>query len=178
LPSLLLRNSCLPRRIIPAAGSGSRAAIAADGLPVDRFHAIVLCDGAGANSQGTFLPAVALAEQATGLLGKHPAGNSLLEGGRSLLREYAQKATLTSLATMAFPRQCNGLGRRQLEADCNWIFTLEEWIAMGLRAEARGRAIWRGVPQSGNGKRAGAGVQPLQRDPRTNQPGFHPAWVG
>jgi hypothetical protein len=33
---------------------------------------------------------VVLACEATGLLGMHPAGNGLLEGGRSLLREYAQ----------------------------------------------------------------------------------------
>jgi hypothetical protein len=33
---------------------------------------------------------VALACEATGLLGMHPAGNGLLEGGRNKLREYAQ----------------------------------------------------------------------------------------
>ena len=47
----------------------------------------------------TVLPAGGLAWKAICLLGKHPAGNGWLEGGRSLLLESAQEATLTSVAT-------------------------------------------------------------------------------
>jgi hypothetical protein len=45
------------------------------------------------------------------LLGKHQAGNGLLEGGRNSLLESAQEATLTSVATAAFSRQCKSLPR-------------------------------------------------------------------
>jgi hypothetical protein len=50
-----------------------------------------------------------LAWKASGLLGKRTAGGGLLEGGRNSLLESAQEATLTSVATAAFPRQCNRL---------------------------------------------------------------------
>jgi hypothetical protein len=45
----------------------------------------------------------------SGLLGKHPAGNGFLEGGRNSLLESAQEATLTSVATAACLSQCNRL---------------------------------------------------------------------
>jgi hypothetical protein len=41
------------------------------------------------------------------LLGKHPAGNGSLDGGRNSLLESAQEATLISVATATFSRQCN-----------------------------------------------------------------------
>jgi hypothetical protein len=44
-----------------------------------------------------------------GLLGKHPAGNGLLEGGRNSLLESAQEATLMSVTTAGLPRQLNRL---------------------------------------------------------------------
>ncbi len=47
--------------------------------------------------------------------GKHQARNGWREGGRSSLLESAQGATLLSVATSAFQRQCNSLteqGRR------------------------------------------------------------------
>jgi hypothetical protein len=56
-----------------------------------------------------FSPA-GLADKAPYLLGKHPAGNGLLEGDRNSLWEYAQGATLSSVAISTFLRQCNGLG--------------------------------------------------------------------
>jgi len=49
---------------------------------------------AAALSQGTVHQPVKLAWKATGLLGEHPAGIRLLEGGRNLLLESAQEATL------------------------------------------------------------------------------------
>jgi hypothetical protein len=76
---------------LTAAGSGSHSALAAEG------YAFKLCPGhcpfvigpvrfhKGQSSQP-----VALECEATGLLGKHPAGNGLLEVGRNRLREYAQ----------------------------------------------------------------------------------------
>jgi hypothetical protein len=48
-----------------------------------------------------------LAWRAFDLLGKHPAGNGLLKGGRNSLLESAQEATLMSVTTSALPRQCN-----------------------------------------------------------------------
>jgi hypothetical protein len=42
-------------------------------------------------------------------IGKHPAGNALLEGGRNSLLEFAQQATLSSVATSGFARQRNGV---------------------------------------------------------------------
>jgi hypothetical protein len=38
-------------------------------------------------------------------VGKHPAGNALLEGGRNSPLEFAQQATLTSVATSGLARQ-------------------------------------------------------------------------
>src|SRR5579871_549648 len=43
--------------------------------------------------------------------GNHQAGNGWLEGGRSSLLESAQGATVSSVATLGFQRQCNGLPR-------------------------------------------------------------------
>jgi hypothetical protein len=56
-------------------------------------------------------------------LGLHPAGNGLLEGGRNSLLESAQQATLTSVATSAFPRQSNSLARTCRLPHCNRKFT-------------------------------------------------------
>jgi len=56
-----------------------------------------------ANPQGTVPPAGQAAWTASGLHGKHPAGNGLLEGGRNSLLESAQGATLISVATAALP---------------------------------------------------------------------------
>jgi hypothetical protein len=64
-------------------------------------------------------PPIQLAYEENGRIGRHPAGNSLLEGGRDSLRENAQGATLISIATRAFLRQSNSLGMR----DFNRIFT-------------------------------------------------------
>jgi len=47
----------------------------------------------------------------------------MLEGGRNSLLESAQEATLTSVATSAFPRQSNGLAVSRTMRDCNRIFT-------------------------------------------------------
>jgi hypothetical protein len=69
--------------------------------------------------KGQFSQPVALACEATDLPGRHPAGNGLLEGGRNLLREYAQQVTLLSIAILAFPRQSNTLA----VPHCNRIFT-------------------------------------------------------
>src|SRR5580692_6766593 len=44
-------------------------------------------------------------------LGKHPAGNRWLEGGRSSLLKSAQRATLLSIAVLSFASQCNGLDK-------------------------------------------------------------------
>ena len=63
----------------------------------------------GASSQGTVLPADYAGMKWTGLLGKHPAGNGSLDGGRNSLLESAQEATLISVATVTFSRQCNRL---------------------------------------------------------------------
>jgi len=50
-------------------------------------------------SQGRRSQPIKLAWKANCLLGKHPAGNGWLEGGRSSLLESAQEATLSSVAT-------------------------------------------------------------------------------
>jgi hypothetical protein len=50
-----------------------------------------------------------LAWKATRLLGKHQAHIGWLDGGRSPRLESAQEATLSSVATPAFQRQCNSL---------------------------------------------------------------------
>jgi hypothetical protein len=63
-------------------------------------------------SQGQSSQQHALESYATGLLGKHPAGIGLLEGGRNSLLESAQQATLMSVPTSSFHRQLNSLGRR------------------------------------------------------------------
>jgi hypothetical protein len=55
---------------------------------------------------------IELASKGTDLLGKHPAGNGLLEGGRNLLLESAQEATLMSVTTLGLPRQLNRLPPR------------------------------------------------------------------
>ena len=72
-------------------------------------------------------------------LGLHPAGNGLLEGGRNSLLESAQQATLTSVAILAFPRQCNSLAGNCLTLHCNVKFTHERpnYRSYGL---SRGRA--------------------------------------
>jgi hypothetical protein len=44
------------------------------------------------------------------LLGKNPAGNGLLEGGRNSLLESAQEATLSSVAISAIQRQTRNSG--------------------------------------------------------------------
>jgi hypothetical protein len=59
---------------------------------------------------------VKLALKGAGLLGEHPAGSGLLEGGRNSLLESAQEATLTSVPTSAFSRQSNGLSKTALPA--------------------------------------------------------------
>ena len=61
-------------------------------------------------------------------LGLHPAGNGLLEGGRNSLLESAQQATLTSVATPAFPRQCNSLAETCIVPHCNRKFTQDQPI--------------------------------------------------
>jgi len=59
-----------------------------DGL--DRVPAIDLYDDTEMLSKGQSSQPVALVCEVSDLLGMHPAGNGLLEGGRNLLREYAQ----------------------------------------------------------------------------------------
>jgi hypothetical protein len=56
-------------------------------------------------------------------LEKHPADNDLLEGGRNLLLESAQEATLTSVAIPAFKRQCNCMVIPLLIPHCKRTFT-------------------------------------------------------
>jgi hypothetical protein len=73
----------------------------------------------------------------TGLLGKHPAGNGLLEGGCNSLLESAQEATLTSVTTPAFPRQSNSLAIPRRYPHCNRKFTLGAMQTNGLRANTR-----------------------------------------
>jgi len=81
----------LPRRILPAAGIGPRPTIAAGGLAFKTATlSIDLCNRTGESSQGQSYQPIALADKATGLLGKHPAGNGLQKGGRNSPREYAQ----------------------------------------------------------------------------------------
>jgi hypothetical protein len=58
--------------------------------------------------QGTSHLAGELASNGPDLLGKHPAGNGWLGGGRNSLLESAQEATLTSVASRASPSQRNG----------------------------------------------------------------------
>jgi hypothetical protein len=45
------------------------------------------------------------------------------EGGRNSLLESAQEATLSSVATLAFPRQCNRLPKAGCGTRKNRIFT-------------------------------------------------------
>jgi hypothetical protein len=59
-------------------------------LPSDRVPAIDLYDGTEMLHKGQSSQAVALVCEGSDLLGMHPAGNGLLEGGRSKPREYAQ----------------------------------------------------------------------------------------
>jgi hypothetical protein len=82
----------------------------------------------GISFQGTVIPAVCSGWKRSGLLGKHPAGDGVLEGGRSSLLESAQQATLSSVATLAFPRQLNELA----VPHCNRIFTLAKAGSNGL----------------------------------------------
>jgi hypothetical protein len=70
----------------------------------------------GSSHKGHFPQPIRLAWKASGLLGIHPAGISLLEGGRNSLLESAQQATPISVATSAFPRQCNKLAETALSA--------------------------------------------------------------
>ena len=62
------------------------------------------------------------------LLGRHPAGNGVLEGGRNLLLESAQEATLTSVTISALPRQSNDLATADQNTEFNRIFTLAEFF--------------------------------------------------
>ena len=57
---------------------------------LDRVPAIDLYDDTEMLSKGQSSQPVALVCEVSDLLGMHPAGNGLLEGGRSKLREYAQ----------------------------------------------------------------------------------------
>jgi hypothetical protein len=59
-------------------------------------------------------------------LGIHPAGNGWLRGGRNSLLESAQEATLSSVATSAFPRQSNSLAVPHCNEDCNLTFMFVE----------------------------------------------------
>jgi len=67
---------------------------------------------------------VALDPKTAGFLGKCPAGNGLLGGGRNSLLKSAQEATQMSVATAGFKRQCNKLGITGQCAECNRKFTI------------------------------------------------------
>ena len=80
---------------------------------------------------------VKLALKGSGLLGKHPAGSGWLESGRNSLLESAQEATLTSVPTSAFPRQCSEFAKAALRSGLTSCFTCGAAEAMELRAVAR-----------------------------------------
>jgi len=73
-----------------------------------------------------------------------PTGNGLLEGGRNSLLESAQQATLTSVATSAFPRQSNSLARTSMAPHCNRKFTHEPPNDRGYGIPARRRSFTSG----------------------------------
>ena len=73
------------------------------------------------------VPAV-LASKATRLLGKHQAGNGWLEGGRSSLRESAQRATLLKCSNPRFPASMQQLGRTALWTELHQKFINRETI--------------------------------------------------
>jgi hypothetical protein len=68
--------------------------------------------------EGTVFPAKGIGLEATDLLWETPGRHCWLEGGRSLLLESAQEATLSSVATPRFARQSNGLGISRLNCAC------------------------------------------------------------
>jgi hypothetical protein len=104
--------------------------------PYPRQQAVVCAFGVFA---GTVLPAGCAGALSTGLRGKHPAGNCMLEGGRNSLLESAQQGTLLSVAISAFPRQSNGLPPMRCNYDCNRKF-IKTVVGNGLS----GRVRWNG----------------------------------
>ena len=82
---------------------------------------------------------VVLAEKASDLLGKHPAGSGLLEGGRNSLLESAQEATLTSVSMAGLARQSNRLAKTRRTPPYNEVFTSADAKAMELRIS---RPLW------------------------------------
>jgi len=76
---------------------------------------------------------VVLAEKASDLLGKHPAGSGLLEGGRNSLLESAQEATLTSVSMAGLARQSNRLAKIRSRPPRNAVFTRTGAKAIELR---------------------------------------------
>jgi hypothetical protein len=53
----------------------------------------------------------------------HQTRNGWLEVGRNSPRESMQRATFSSLAIVAFPRQCNGLAENVRGMNCDDYFT-------------------------------------------------------
>lgn len=106
MPSLLLRDSIHLRR------SDSRRVSATSVLRRKRRvpgPSLIPASVAAMLQRGTVVPARHAGKEGDSLLGKHQAHNGWLEGGRSPLLESTQRATLLSLATATFQRQCNSL---------------------------------------------------------------------
>jgi hypothetical protein len=102
------------RRLQSSAGGGSRALDTGCHRPSPSTRQVYV----GFSPETTRRTGLAGTVCDSSPLGKHPAGNCWLEGGRSLLLESAQEATLLSVAMVRFPRQSNSLAVERMLRDC------------------------------------------------------------
>ncbi len=120
-------QTILPLRVVPWLRLPSTRE-AGGHLPARKRMSVI-----GSSHKGHFPQPIRLAWKASGLLGIHPAGIGLLEGGRNSLLESAQQATKISVATSALDRQCNKLAQTALSAKITRAAgeTMELWQLSG-----------------------------------------------